>query len=90
MTPTASELFRASRDTRAIVPARMAGASSADPRGATVGAAGAAGSRGGGLAVAMVATGLAYDAEVRAAQAQVLARLVPARARHPPLRQRRP
>ena len=30
-----------------------------------------------GLATAMVATGLAYDADVRAAQAQVLARLVP-------------
>jgi myo-inositol-1(or 4)-monophosphatase len=41
-----------------------------DPRGA-----GSAG--GSGLSTAMVATGLAYDARVRAAQAQVLAELVP-------------
>jgi myo-inositol-1(or 4)-monophosphatase len=34
-------------------------------------------SRGGGLATAMVSTGLAYDAKVRAAQARVLARLAP-------------
>jgi len=38
---------------------------------------GSRGARGGDLATAMVATGLAYDADVRAAQAQVLARLVP-------------
>ena len=76
--PNRGELFRASRDTRPIL-------SSEDGRrelgradgGQTAGAAGAAGSRGGGLATAMVATGLAYDAKVRAAQAQVLARLVP-------------
>jgi myo-inositol-1(or 4)-monophosphatase len=37
----------------------------------------AAGARGGELATAMVATGLAYDAGVRAAQADVLARLIP-------------
>ncbi len=35
------------------------------------------GSRGGELATAMVATGFAYDANVRAAQANVLARLLP-------------
>ncbi len=41
-----------------------------------------------GLASAMVATGLAYDARVRARQAQALATADPARARHPALRQR--
>jgi myo-inositol-1(or 4)-monophosphatase len=34
-------------------------------------------SRGGDLATSLIATGLAYDAEVRAAQARVLARLAP-------------
>jgi myo-inositol-1(or 4)-monophosphatase len=38
---------------------------------------GAVGSPGGDLATAMVATGLAYDADVRGAQARVLARLAP-------------
>ncbi len=36
-----------------------------------------AGARGSGLAAAMVATGLAYDAHVREAQGRVLARLIP-------------
>jgi myo-inositol-1(or 4)-monophosphatase len=36
-----------------------------------------AGARGSDLATAMVSTGLAYDANVRAAQARVLARLAP-------------
>jgi myo-inositol-1(or 4)-monophosphatase len=84
--PNRGELFRASRDSHPIL-------SSEDGRrelgrangGHTAGAAdggdsrsGAGDSRsGGGLATAMVATGLAYDAHVRAAQARVLARLVP-------------
>jgi len=38
---------------------------------------GSPGARGGDLATAMVATGLAYDANVRSAQARVLVRLVP-------------
>ncbi len=42
-----------------------------------VGARASSGARRGDLATAMVATGLAYDADVRAAQAAVLARLAP-------------
>jgi myo-inositol-1(or 4)-monophosphatase len=76
--PNRGELFRASRDSRPILSSEDGRRELGRPEGGqTVGAAGAAGSRGGGLAVAMVATGLAYDAKVRAAQAQVLARLVP-------------
>jgi myo-inositol-1(or 4)-monophosphatase len=72
--PNREELFTASRGG----PALLSGAGgsielhgrSADPHGD-----GAAQS--GDLSTAMVATGLAYDAGVRAAQAEVLARLVP-------------
>jgi len=53
------------------------GAARAQGRGTQGGAAALAGRRSGDLATAMVATGLAYDANVRAAQAQVLARLIP-------------
>jgi myo-inositol-1(or 4)-monophosphatase len=72
--PGREELFTATRDGAAELhgPAgtiELEGRS-VDPRGA--GSEGAS-----GLATAMVATGLAYDARVRAAQAQVLAELVP-------------
>jgi myo-inositol-1(or 4)-monophosphatase len=69
--PNREELFTAARD----LPAQLVG-----PGGTVelMGDAGAGG-RGGAdeLATAMVATGLAYDAEVRAAQALVLAELAP-------------
>jgi myo-inositol-1(or 4)-monophosphatase len=64
--PNRDELFTASRDSRAIL---------AGPCGQTE-LSGPARARG-ELASAMVATGLAYDAEVRDAQAKVLARLAP-------------
>jgi myo-inositol-1(or 4)-monophosphatase len=78
--PNREELFTASREG----PALMAGPSgtielagrAADPQ-ATRPSPGAAGEETSGLGTAMVATGLAYDARVRAAQAQVLARLAP-------------
>ena len=70
--PNRDELFTATRDGRAMltgphgeVDLGHAGADAAGERG------------GGGIATAMVATGLAYDADVRAAQARVLERLVP-------------
>ena len=71
--PNRGELFTASRDG----PAELRGAAgrielrgrTGDPRGGS--------EEDGDVARAMVATGLAYDAEVRAAQAQVLSRLVP-------------
>jgi len=73
--PNRDELFAASRDssptlTRAGA-TRSLGEDASAPRLADDGP------RGGGLATAMVATGLAYDARVRAAQARVLARLAP-------------
>ncbi len=72
--PNREELFTATRDGRALLldgagERRLHGRAE-DPR-----AAGAA--MRDGLATAMVATGLAYDARVRGAQAQVLARLIP-------------
>ena len=74
--PNRDELFAASRDSTPTLTSagatRSLGADASAPRLAEDG-----GARGGGLATAMVATGLAYDARVRAAQAQVLARLVP-------------
>jgi myo-inositol-1(or 4)-monophosphatase len=68
--PNRDELFSAS----VHGPATLIG-----PRGAVeLGASGPAVSSGGGdLATAMLATGLAYDADVRAAQARVLARAIP-------------
>jgi len=65
--PNRDELFRASRDAPATL---------VSPRGRTPLDAGS-NVRGGDLARAMVATGLAYDAQVRAAQGLVLARLAP-------------
>jgi myo-inositol-1(or 4)-monophosphatase len=74
--PNRDELFVASRDSSPTLTSagatRSLGAGASAPRLADDG-----GPRGGGLATAMVATGLAYDARVRAAQARVLARLVP-------------
>jgi len=81
--PNRRELFTATRDG----PARLSGGGAVDHDSGAP-AAGAAGSgdsdaielRGserGELATAMVATGLAYDARVRAAQAKVLARAIP-------------
>jgi myo-inositol-1(or 4)-monophosphatase len=84
--PNRDELFSASRDGRATLVGprgeiELGGPESAGAAGSAGSACsrarGAAGSRGGDLATAMVATGLAYDATVRAAQARVLARLAP-------------
>jgi len=74
--PNRDELFTASRDGRP----RLVGPAGAIEMGRGEGReAGAAQSRRSGdeLATAMVATGLAYDANVRDAQAKVLARLAP-------------
>jgi myo-inositol-1(or 4)-monophosphatase len=80
--PNRGELFTATRDG----PARLSGGGSVDDSGVPVagtvgsGDAGAIELRGSAraeLATAMVATGLAYDARVRAAQAKVLARAIP-------------
>jgi len=74
--PNRSELFTATREGPALLssPAgtRRLHGRDADPHGQ-----GSSDSDSAGLAGAMVATGLAYDAPVRAAQAEVLARLVP-------------
>ncbi len=80
--PNRDELFTASRDGRAtltgpagetdLAPRQAGGVSESE---AGEGVAGALGD--GELATAMVATGFAYDANVRAAQARVLARLLP-------------
>ena len=85
--PNRNELFTATRGgrPRLIGPAgahELSGRASptTGARGAgepSEAAAGAAGGAEDELATAMVATGLAYDAGVRAAQAQVLARLIP-------------
>lgn len=74
--PNRDELFTAVRGGRAELvgpdgPARELHGRAGDPHGP-------AQDGDGGLATAMVATGMAYDAEVRAAQAQVLARVLPA------------
>jgi myo-inositol-1(or 4)-monophosphatase len=67
--PNRNELFSASRERAATL---------AGPRGEIeLGGPQMTGRGGGELATAMVATGLAYDADVRAAQAKVLARLAP-------------
>jgi myo-inositol-1(or 4)-monophosphatase len=66
--PSREQLFNATREGRA----RLVG-----PEGTIELDGGAASSRGGELATAMVATGFAYDARVRAAQARVLERVLP-------------
>jgi myo-inositol-1(or 4)-monophosphatase len=78
--PNRDELFTATRDGPAEL--RRAGSvvELCGPRrglAASRGLAEFGSSTTGGLADAMIATGLAYDADVRAAQAQVLARLAP-------------
>jgi myo-inositol-1(or 4)-monophosphatase len=76
--PNRDELFAATRDSSPTLTSAGATRSlGADASASARGQAEQDGPRGGGLATAMVATGLAYDAQVRAAQARVLARLVP-------------
>lgn len=70
--PNRDELFTAARE----APAKLLGPAGTLELGVD-GAGGPQTGEGRELATAMVATGLAYDAEVRAAQAQVLAELVP-------------
>ena len=74
--PNRGELFTATRGGPALISSaagvRELRGRAEDPHGEAAKAAPRA-----GLASAMVATGLAYDARVRAAQARVLARLVP-------------
>lgn len=67
--PNRNELFTATRH----APARLVSAQGT----IELGESNSGGRRGDDLATAMVATGLAYDADVRAAQARVLARLIP-------------
>jgi myo-inositol-1(or 4)-monophosphatase len=67
--PNRDELFTATRH----APARLVSAQGMSE----LDAGAIAHSRGGDLATSLIATGLAYDAEVRAAQARVLARLAP-------------
>jgi myo-inositol-1(or 4)-monophosphatase len=79
--PNRDELFTASRDGIAVLagPAgetELASGASAGVSGSRAGD-GSAGVGDDELATAMVATGFAYDARVRAAQARVLARLLP-------------
>jgi myo-inositol-1(or 4)-monophosphatase len=69
--PNRDELFCATRQGRPTLLGPHGQADLGDMRTAVAGA------RGGDLATAMVATGLAYDSGVRAAQAGVLARLIP-------------
>jgi myo-inositol-1(or 4)-monophosphatase len=78
--PNREELFTATRDGRPKLVGPDGAVELAEPGGAPPAGAegGGSASRGrGDLATAMVATGLAYDADVRAAQARVLARLAP-------------
>jgi myo-inositol-1(or 4)-monophosphatase len=69
--PNRDELFTATRES----PATLTGPLGAIELGA--GGSPESGSRGGDLATAMLATGFAYDADVRAAQARVLERVIP-------------
>lgn len=78
--PNRDELFSASRggEARMSGPAGERVLSDAHEGGSRRGAGGAHGGEARAtLATAMIATGLAYDAQVRAAQAQALARLIP-------------
>jgi myo-inositol-1(or 4)-monophosphatase len=67
--PNRDELFTATRHARPVLASAQ--------RTTDLGESGPSGARAYDLATAMVATGLAYDADVRAAQARVLARLAP-------------
>jgi myo-inositol-1(or 4)-monophosphatase len=67
--PNRDELFTATRHARPVLASAQ--------RTTELGESGAGGVRANDLATAMVATGLAYEADVRAAQARVLARLAP-------------
>ncbi len=78
--PNRDELFTATREGPALLigaagAVELAGAHRGEPAGGEL--AGAASSQRAQLASKMVATGFAYDADVRAAQAKVLARLAP-------------
>jgi len=73
--PNRDELFTASRDRHAELEGPEGRATLAG-RGRAVVADGERGEEHGGLAAAMIATGLYYDARVRVAQGRVLARLV--------------
>ena len=82
--PNRDELFTATRNgpatlvtSHATVELGRAGASDAADASDVAGAADRESALGGRMATAMVATGLAYDADVRAAQGRVLARLIP-------------
>jgi myo-inositol-1(or 4)-monophosphatase len=77
--PNRKELFTAARDRPAVLrdPSGTRELDLAGDRGAREPAGAHANDAHGALATAMVATGLAYGADVRAAQATVLARLVP-------------
>ena len=80
--PNRDELFSASREGRPTLTGPRGTVELAAPRptapvGSQPGSEASAGARSDELATAMVATGLAYDANVRAAQAKVLARLAP-------------
>ena len=68
--PNRQELFTATRDGPATLAGPQGSVELSDRQGL-------AGGRGEGVAAAMVATGLAYDADVRAAQGRVLARVAP-------------
>jgi myo-inositol-1(or 4)-monophosphatase len=77
--PNRDELFTASRDGRAMLAGdagavELAGSERRGPAGSEGGSSADACAE---LATAMIATGLAYDAHVREAQAKVLARLAP-------------
>jgi myo-inositol-1(or 4)-monophosphatase len=72
--PNRDELFIATREGPALL---RGGAGETELRGRAVDPHGQEMGGGDGLSTAMVATGLAYDAQVRAAQAAVLARLAP-------------
>lgn len=73
--PNRDELFSATRAGKATLAGARGEIELGRPGGAGPG--GSAHTDGADLATAMVATGLAYDADVRAAQAKVLARLAP-------------
>jgi len=79
--PNREELFTATRDGRALLTGptgrvELDGSARAQRRSSDGGSGGDLGA-GASLATAMVATGLGYDADVRAGQARVLARLAP-------------
>jgi myo-inositol-1(or 4)-monophosphatase len=77
--PNRQELFTATRESQPtlVSPHGTVELTAAVQRAGAGAPQAGAGARGADLATAMVATGLAYDASVRAAQARVLARLAP-------------